>query len=40
MIYLTEGNIPLNAAYDDDIVQEANSTYQLSFLLTIFYGNG
>ena len=31
MIYLTEGNIPLNAAYDDDIVQEANSTYQLSF---------
>ena len=31
MIYLTEGNIPLNAAYDDDIVQEANSTYQLTF---------
>ena len=31
MIYLTEGNIPLNAAYDDNIVQEANSTYQLSF---------
>lgn len=31
MIYLTEGNIPLNAAYDDDIVQEANSTYQLAF---------
>lgn len=31
MIYLTDGNIPLNAAYDDDIVQEANSTYQLSF---------
>nr|DAS90192.1 MAG TPA: Neck appendage protein [Caudoviricetes sp.] len=31
MIYLTEGNIPLNAAYDDDIVQEANSIYQLTF---------
>lgn len=31
MIYLTEGNTPLNAAYDDDIVQEANSTYQLTF---------
>lgn len=31
MIYLTEGNIPLNAAYDDDIVQEANDTYQLTF---------
>lgn len=31
MIYLTEENIPLNAAYDDDIVQEANSTYQLTF---------
>ena len=31
MIYLTEGNIPLDAAYDDDIVQEANSTYQLTF---------
>nr|DAT04502.1 MAG TPA: Neck appendage protein [Caudoviricetes sp.] len=31
MIYLTEGNIPLNAAYDDDIVQEANNTYQLTF---------
>nr|DAJ31101.1 MAG TPA: Neck appendage protein [Caudoviricetes sp.] len=31
MIYLTEGNIPLNAAYNDDIVQEANSTYQLTF---------
>ena len=31
MIYLTEGNIPLNAAYDDNIIQEANSTYQLSF---------
>ena len=31
MIYLTEGNIPLNAAYDDNITQEANSTYQLSF---------
>lgn len=31
MIYLTEGNIPLNAAYDDNITQEANSTYQLIF---------
>ena len=31
MIYLTEGNIPLNAAYDDNITQEANSTYQLTF---------
>ena len=31
MIYLTEGNIPLNAAYDDNIVQEGNSTYQLTF---------
>ena len=31
MIYLTEGNIPLNAAYDDNIIQEANSTYQLTF---------
>ena len=31
MIYLTGGNIPLNAAYDDNITQEANSTYQLTF---------
>nr|DAX61751.1 MAG TPA: Neck appendage protein [Caudoviricetes sp.] len=31
MIYLTEGNIPLNAAYDDNITQEGNSTYQLTF---------
>ena len=31
MIYLTEGNIPLNAAFEDDITQEANSTYQLTF---------
>lgn len=31
MIYIKDGNIPLNLAYDDDIVQEANSTYQLSF---------
>ena len=31
MIYLTEGNIPLNATFDDDITQEANSTYQLTF---------
>ena len=31
MIYLTNGNMPLNAAYADEIVQEGNSTYQLSF---------
>ena len=31
MIYLTNGNIPLNSADNDKIVQEANSTYQLSF---------
>ena len=31
MIYLTDGNVPLNAAYDDNITQEANSTYQLTF---------
>ena len=31
MIYLTNGNMPLNAAYADEIVQEDNSTYQLSF---------
>ena len=31
MIYLSDGNIPLNAVYDDDIVQEANSIYQLTF---------
>ena len=31
MIYLTNGNMPLNAAYADAIVQEDNSTYQLSF---------
>ena len=31
MIYLTNGNMPLNAAYADGIVQEDNSTYQLSF---------
>ena len=31
MIYLTNGNMPLNAAYADDIVQEENTTYQLSF---------
>ena len=31
MIYLTNGNTPLNAAYADEIVQEDNSTYQLSF---------
>lgn len=31
MIYLTKENIPLNAVYDDNITQEANSTYQLTF---------
>ena len=31
MIYLTNGNMPLNAAYADEIVQEENSTYQLTF---------
>ena len=31
MIYLTNGNMPLNAAYSDEIVQKDNSTYQLSF---------
>jgi len=31
LIYLTNGNMPLNAAYADEIVQEDNSTYQLSF---------
>ena len=31
MIYLTNGNMPLNAAYADEIVQIAINTYQLSF---------
>ena len=31
MIYLTDGNMPLNNAYSDKIVQEANNMYQLSF---------
>ena len=31
MIYLTNGNTPLNSAYADKISQEANSTYQLTF---------
>ena len=31
MIYLQEGNFPLNEAFSSDIVQEANSTYQLTF---------
>jgi len=31
LIYLTNGNTPLNAAYADKISQEANSTYQLTF---------
>ena len=35
MIYLTNGNMPLNAAYADEIVQEENNTYQLSFRFPI-----
>ena len=31
MIYLTNGNMPLNDVYSDEIVQEENSTYQLIF---------
>lgn len=31
MIYLLDDNFPLNSAYDDEIIQEANSTYQLTF---------
>ena len=31
MIYLTNGNAPLNAAYADEIVQIDSNTYQLSF---------
>lgn len=31
MIYLTNGNMPLNEAYNDEIVQEHNNTYQLTF---------
>ena len=31
MIYLKEGKSPLNFAYEDEIVQEANGKYQLSF---------
>jgi len=31
LIYLKEGNIPLNFCFEDDITQEANNTYQLSF---------
>ena len=31
MIYLKEGQTPLNFAYNDEIVQEGNSKYQLSF---------
>ena len=31
MIYLKEGQTPLNLAYNDEIVHEANSKYQLSF---------
>lgn len=31
MIYLTDGNVPLNAAYADEIVQIDRNTYQLTF---------
>ena len=31
MIYLKEGFTPLNSVYNDEIVHEGNSTYQLSF---------
>lgn len=31
MIYLKEGNIPLNLCTDDDISQQENNTYQLTF---------
>ena len=31
MIYLQEGDFPLNEAFGSEIVQEANSTYQLTF---------
>ncbi|HGR0153548.1 TPA: phage tail spike protein, partial [Streptococcus pneumoniae] len=31
MIYLTEGNTPLNEAYNDEIVHLGNNTYQLTF---------
>ena len=31
MIYLKEGNIPLNLCTDDDINQQENNTYQLTF---------
>ena len=33
MIYLQEGNFPLNEAFSSEIAQEANSTYQLTFKL-------
>jgi len=31
LIYLKEGNIPLNLCTDDDIFQQENNTYQLTF---------
>ncbi|HGK1485422.1 TPA: phage tail spike protein [Streptococcus pneumoniae] len=31
MIYLTEGNTPLNESYNDEIVHLGNNTYQLTF---------
>ena len=30
MIYLKEGKTPLNFAYNDEIIQEGNSKYQLN----------
>ena len=35
MIYLKEGVTPLNFAYNDEIIQEGNSKYQLSFKFPI-----
>lgn len=35
MIYLLDDNFPLNSAFDDEIIQEANSTYQLTFKFPI-----
>ena len=37
MIYLQEGNFPLNEAFSSEIVQEANSTYQLTFKFPTSY---
>lgn len=37
MIYLQEGHFPLNEAFSSEIVQEANSTYQLTFKFPTSY---